>query len=102
MFALTPRFAEHAEQLNRAVRHHCTKAQTKLDQVMQHSDVHPRIILYAGLALVTCVWLAITVTHRIRPRKRQSITPPSTPNLEKRSPFKAPDRPPGGTTYFLF
>ncbi|KAF2031917.1 hypothetical protein EK21DRAFT_99437 [Setomelanomma holmii] len=58
-------------------------------------NLHPKAALYTGLLFVTCIWLAITVTRHFRTRTRNQITPPSTPNLEKRSPFKALDRPPG-------
>lgn len=100
MFTLSPRLAEHVDQLDRTVRHHCSNAKvnlTVLNKSVQDSNIEPKAILYAALLFGVCVWLAVTFTRHIRQRRRQALTPPSTPNLEKRSPFKAPDRPPGGT-----
>lgn len=109
MLSLTPRLAKHVGTLHQAVRQHCAeleraihlhcdKAQTNLNTALKHADIHPKAALYAGLLLVTCIWLSVTLTCHLRTRARNQVTPPDTPNLEKRSPFKAPDRPPGGTS----
>ncbi|KAH7080650.1 Alg9-like mannosyltransferase family-domain-containing protein [Paraphoma chrysanthemicola] len=106
MSTLTPRLAKHVDTLREAARLHCTEferilrqhchtAKFHLDPVLKHVNVHPKAALYASLLLFTCTWLLVTVTRRLRTRARSRITPPNTPNLEKRSPFKAPDRPPG-------
>jgi hypothetical protein len=95
MSSLAPHIAAHARHLTREARHHCTKAQAEFKTILNDAAIQPRAALYAGLLFVTCVWLAIAVTQHMRNRKHNSAHP-NTPNLEKRSPFKAPDRPFGG------
>ncbi|KAF1939583.1 hypothetical protein EJ02DRAFT_504697 [Clathrospora elynae] len=95
MSTLGPRFAEHARHLARTARHHCINVQAKINTAIQHVDINPKAALYAGLLFMTCVWLAITITNRMRHGKRNSTTRPNTPNLERRTPFKAAERPPG-------
>jgi hypothetical protein len=96
---LGPRMAKHVEQLHHNVRVHCStaqthliKAQTNLTNILQNANIPLKAVLYAILILITSTWLAITFIRR----RRSCLTPPNTPNLEKRSPFRAPDRPPGG------
>lgn len=111
MSTLAPRIAElaeQAEQLHQVLRRHCstaqvhfTKAQNSFNTTLQHANIHPKAALYAGLVLVTFIWLVATFTRHLRTRARNQLSPPSTPNLEKRSPFKAPERPPGGTIIFF-
>jgi len=98
------RAQQHHEQLSQAIWQHChklqtvyTKAKTNFGTNIRDNDFHPKAALYAVLVIITTTWLAITLTRRLRDRKGD--TPPSTPNLEKRSPFKAPERPFGGITY---
>jgi hypothetical protein len=102
---LQQRAQQHYQQLHQAVHHHCHNLQTQYGKVqgnlstgLRNNDVHPKAALYAVLVVVTTIWLAIATGRRLRARIRKRDTPPSTPNLEKRSPFKAPDRPPGGNT----
>lgn len=96
MSAIIPRVMEHTRHVARIVQHHCGKVQEKLDRTLQIANTQPKAVLYSGLLAIVCVWFCVTIARRIRYRKRQFITPPSTPNLEKRTLFKAPDRPPGG------
>jgi hypothetical protein len=98
MFSLSVRSRKHAEQLVETVQHQCHTIRTKLNIAWQDTNTRPKFTIYVGLAIVTILWLAVTVLHWLRNRKRQTSTRPSTPNLEKHSPFKATKRTPGGTT----
>jgi hypothetical protein len=100
MSALAPRIAQEVELLHRKIRHRYSTAHTQFiaaqvhfTTVFQRPDVRPKAALYTVLLLVTLFWLATTLTCYFRARR---LTPPNTPNLEKRSPFKAPERPFGG------
>jgi hypothetical protein len=99
MSALLSRSSRHAEQAIEAVHQQCHTALTKLHTAPQNGTIRPRHILYIALAGLTSVWLALNFITRLRRRTRQSTMRPSTPNLEKRSPFKAADREPGGMLY---
>jgi hypothetical protein len=62
---------------------------------MQKYDIDHKSFFYGALAVVTLAWIVSIVTRRIRSQKSENR--PSTPDVEKRSPFKAPQREPGGT-----
>ena len=96
MSASITRCQRHAEELVNVVQNQCYAVQTKLYTAWQDKNARPKLTLYAGLVLVTSIWLAVTILLRLRIQKRQLTIPPSTPNPEKRSPFKQADRKPGG------
>ena len=96
MSALTARNQKHTERLVNIVQQQCYTAHARLQTAWHDEHTRKKLTLYAGLAVMTSVWLAVTLTRRLRTRKRQLTTPPSTPNLERRSPFQAPERKPGG------
>ena len=98
--ALASHAAEHARYLARAARQHCTNLQSKLAKTaprlrVSRVKVPPKALWYTGLLIITCLWLLVALTRWIRNRRR-STSRPSTPNLEKPTPFKAPERAPGG------
>lgn len=95
MSNVATQIGERVEVVARTARYHWSRVQSKLHTTLQNANIPPKAALYAGLLLVTCVWFVATFTRHVRKARRDS-TQPSTPNLEKRSPFKAPDRPPGG------
>jgi hypothetical protein len=104
MAILSARFVEQVEQLHQTIQHHCHTAQTQLSKAqaglntaVHDLDIHPKVAIYSGLFIVTIFWVASAITHQLRNRLRNRDASPNTPNLEKRSPFRAPDRPPGGT-----
>ncbi|KAI4942334.1 hypothetical protein J4E86_010136 [Alternaria arbusti] len=94
MAALITDLDEHARRLARDIQQHCTNAQTRLNNVLKQTDIQPKAALYSLLLFAAFTYFTIAVTNLIRARRLTSSRP-STPNLEKRSPFKAPDRPPG-------
>ncbi|KAI4931429.1 hypothetical protein J4E85_004022 [Alternaria conjuncta] len=94
MAALITDLDEHARRLARDMQQHCTIAQARLNNVLKQTDIQPKAALYSLLLFAAFTYLTIAVTNLIRAR-RQNNPRPSTPNLEKRSPFKTPDRPPG-------
>ncbi|KAF1832426.1 hypothetical protein BDW02DRAFT_554848 [Decorospora gaudefroyi] len=77
----------------RTAQHHCTKAHSKLNTTLKNTGIQPKAALYAFLLFITFIWLIITITRYLRAHKQNSR--PNTPNLEKRSAFKAPERPLG-------
>lgn len=89
----------HAEQLLDTLQHQYQTTQVKLNAAWQDTNTRPKLILLVVFVTTTSLWLAITLL-RPRTRKRQSTTPPSTPTLSTRSPFKAAERIPGGTRDF--
>lgn len=99
MYALSTRSSQHAVLVVEVVRHQCHTALAMLHTALRDKAYQPRHILYIVLAGLTSVWLAASLLSRARYQTRQSTTRPSTPNLEKRSPFKAADRKSGGTVH---
>jgi hypothetical protein len=105
MSTLTPRFAEHVEQFHNALRHHCSNVQlhskdayTNFHDYLQQANIHPKAVLYAGGLVITLVWLNVKLAQQYHTRK--DFTPPQTPtHVEKASPFKAPERLPGGNLF---
>ncbi|KAL6157445.1 hypothetical protein ACJQWK_06819 [Exserohilum turcicum] len=97
MAGLAARLEQHAGLVTRTAQHQCSKAHAALTTALEDAHVSPKAALYAGLALATCLWLLLTwIRHVRRDRtRRNSLTTPSTPNLEKTSPFRAPERPLG-------
>jgi flagellar biosynthesis protein FlhB len=95
MSTLVTQVEEHARRLARDVQHHCTNAQTHVKNVLRDANINSKAALYSVLLFVAFTYLSITIVRLVRIR-RQNTARPSTPNLEKRSPFKAPDRPFGG------
>lgn len=96
MSTLLARSRQHAEQAINAVQYWCHTAFANVHTAWRDEDLRPRRVLYVALAVVASVWLAVKLLLQLRNRTRQSTTPPSTPNLEKRSPFRAAERKPGG------
>ncbi|CAN9411110.1 unnamed protein product [Alternaria sp. RS040] len=94
MSDLVTRLEEHTTRLARDAQHHCTTIQTQFNTLLKDANIQPKVALYAALFFATFTWLAITLSRLLLTRRRPTSRP-STPNLEKRSPFKAPDRPPG-------
>ena len=95
MSDLVTRFEEHTTRLARDAQHRCISIQTQFKTLLKDANIQPKAALYAALFFATFTWLAITLSRLLLARRRRTSRP-STPNLEKRSPFKAPDRPPGG------
>ena len=95
MSDLVTRLEEHTTRLARDAQHRCTTIQTQFNTLLKDANIQPKAALYAALFFATFTWLAITLSRLLLSRRRPTSRP-STPNLEKRSPFKAPDRPPGG------
>ena len=95
MSDLVTRFEEHTTRLARDAQHRCISIQTQFKTLLKDANIQPKAALYAALFFATFTWLAITLSRLLLTR-RHPTSQPSTPNLEKRSPFKAPDRPPGG------
>lgn len=99
MSDLGTRLGEHAGLVARAARHHYSNAKTELYKAFDDAKLSPKAILYTGLVFVTCIWLTLSFTRHVRNTRRKNQAnnnEPSTPNLEKRSPFRAPDRTFGG------
>jgi len=94
MAALINDLDGHARRLARDIQQHCTNAQTRLNNILKQTDIQPKAALYSLLLFAAFTYFIVAVTNLIRAR-RQNNPRPSTPNLEKRSPFKTPDRPPG-------
>ncbi|KAI4678669.1 uncharacterized protein J4E84_008487 [Alternaria hordeiaustralica] len=94
MAALINDLDGHARRLARDIQQHCTNAQTRLNNILKQTDIQPKAALYSLLLFAAFTYFTIAVTNLIRAR-RQNNPRPSTPNLEKRGPFKTPDRPPG-------
>lgn len=88
---------KHAEQLVHTVQHQCHTALASLQRTWEDRSARPKLLLYVGLTILASLWLGATLILRLRTRQRQLEKPPSTPDLEKRSPFKATERKPGGT-----
>ena len=72
----------------------------KLDQKLQRfnttlktANIDPEHLFYGFFALITITWALRIATHRLR--LTHQAPRPSTPDLEKRSPLKAPPRKPG-------
>jgi hypothetical protein len=91
MATLLSRFEREAEEIQDWVRHNCNGA--KLNATYRKANLDERSLLYGAFLGVTLVWMISVVTRRIRARKANIR--PGTPDLEKRSPFKAPEREPG-------
>lgn len=97
MSSLVARLEERTRLAAQSARHYCTKAQGELRTVFRDATLSPKAALYTGLVIVTCIWLVIAFTRHVHARRaRRNSTRPSTPNLEKRSPLRAPERPFGG------
>lgn len=102
MSSLGTRLGEHAALVARTAQHQYSKAKTELYKTFNVAKLSPKAILYTGLVFVTCIWLTLAFTRHVRNTRRKNRAnnsnnnEPSTPNLEKRSPFRAPDRPFGG------
>ncbi|KAI4710377.1 hypothetical protein J4E89_004832 [Alternaria sp. Ai002NY15] len=94
MAALITDLDEHARRLARDIQQHCTAAQNHLTSLLQNTNTQPKAALYSLLLFALFTYLAITLYTLLRAR-HPTPSRPSTPNLEKRGPFKAPDRPPG-------
>ena len=97
MSALIARSRERSKALIDAARNQCTTVYAGFHTTWQDEVVSPKLALYAGLVLVTIMWLTVTLLLRLRTERRKATTRPSTPNLDKRSSFKPADRTPGGT-----
>jgi hypothetical protein len=91
MSSLTPQLVK---RLAHTLHNHYTKTLAHLTTIFAHANIQPKAALYASLLFLTCVWLLFTTTRHLR--RRRSNSQPSTPNLEKRSPFKVPERAFGG------
>ncbi|KAG9190157.1 alpha-1,2-mannosyltransferase [Alternaria panax] len=94
MTTLVTHLEEQARCFARDAQHYCSTVQTQLTTSLKEANIQPKAALYAVLFFATFTWFAIALSRRLFTR-RHSTSRPSTPNLEKRSPFKAPDRPPG-------
>jgi hypothetical protein len=102
MSHLYPRIEQSVEEIHHWVRRNCATAQTKLDATLRQANtslnaagIKPKHLLYGVLAVLTLAWATSVLVRRIFARKGR-VSRPSSPDLEKRSPFKAPPREPGG------
>lgn len=111
MASIRPRLAHNIQDVNLWVRSNCHTAYTKLDEAMkngkvdeklqslnatlQEASIDPQRLLYGFFALATVCWAVSLAVRKLRTRKQAAR--PRTPDLEKRSPPKAPPREPGGT-----
>ncbi|KAF9696465.1 hypothetical protein EKO04_005444 [Ascochyta lentis] len=86
---------KHIDELVDAIKRHFHKGQAELKVAWKTPSVRSKLILYAGFIIIISLWLVVTLLNRLRVRKRLSTTPPSTPHLEKRLPFRVVDRTPG-------
>ena len=94
---LVTRLEEGTRLAAQTARHYCTQAQSELRTLLAEAKRSPKAALYTGLGFGAWGWRVAALIRHVRGRRaRQNITQPSTPNLEKRSPFKAPERPFGG------
>ncbi|KAJ4303719.1 hypothetical protein N0V90_002620 [Kalmusia sp. IMI 367209] len=109
MASIRPRLAHNIQDVNLWVRSNCHTAYTKLDEAMkngkvdeklqslnatlQEASIDPQRLLYGFFALATVCWAVSLAVRKLRTRK-QAVRP-RTPDLEKRSPPKAPPREPG-------
>ncbi|KAF2787079.1 glycosyltransferase family 22 protein [Melanomma pulvis-pyrius CBS 109.77] len=91
MASLLPRFEHKVDEVREWVRHNCNVAGLGSTYRMAHLD--GRSLLYGALLGVTLAWVASIITRRMRARKL--AVRPGTPDLEKRSPFRAAEREPG-------
>ncbi|KAF2001420.1 hypothetical protein P154DRAFT_432939 [Amniculicola lignicola CBS 123094] len=73
---------------------------TKLNTTLKEAYIDPKHVLYGLFIIITLAWTTSKITSYIRTRKDQAR--PSTPNLEKQSPFKMPVRKPGVWTPIPF
>jgi hypothetical protein len=97
MASLLSRFEREAEEIQDWVRHNCNVA--KLNTTYRKANLDERSLLYGALVGVAFVWVVSVVTRGIRARKANNR--PSTPDIEKRSPFRAQEREPGGNWHPL-
>ena len=102
MSRLHPRVEQSMQEAQRWIRRNCATARTKLDATLQQahttvqdSDIDPKHLLYGVLAVLTIAWATSLLARRLSARNK-SVARPRTPDLEKRSAFKAPAREPGG------
>lgn len=85
----------HANQLISGCRHQCHTALASLQSAWQDESSRSKLVWYAALIVVASIWLGARLISRLRPRRRQLDSPPSTPDLEKRPSFRAAEREPG-------
>lgn len=93
----------HIQYVRRWGRSNCDAILSKIDaritnnafggklRTIQTMSFDARHLLYGLLVCVAILWFVVAAI-----RRRAGTTKPSTPELEKRSPFKAPPRPLGG------
>ncbi|KAH4205909.1 hypothetical protein HBI95_133100 [Parastagonospora nodorum] len=93
MADLIPRITHRADQLHRTAKSYLNQAGTNISTYIRNANFEPKAFIYAALLLVAFTYLATKLTKTIL--SRRSSPAPSTPTLEKRSPLKAPERPPG-------
>jgi hypothetical protein len=111
MATIRPRLEQNLHHANLWVRHNCNTAYAKLYEAMkskglerklqslnlalEDANIDPQHLLYGFFAFLAFWWAVSAGVRRLKSRKQ--VTRPRTPDLEKRSPFKAPAREPGGT-----
>ena len=112
MANLRPHLEQTVRDTGLWIRSNCHAMYTKLDEAVKSKKLDEKLqglssrlqgtgidiqhLIYGLLAFMTIAW-ALTISVR-RFRARNQVPRPSTPDPEKRSPFKAPPREPGGTT----
>lgn len=110
MATIRPRLEQNLQDANLWIRKNCHDAYVKLDEAMkskkldeklqslnatlEEANIDPQHLLYGLFAFITICWALSVGVRRLRSKKE--ATRPNTPDLEKRSPFKAPAREPGG------
>lgn len=87
----------HTERLAGMGDYRIDSSLASLCNIWSPEAVRQKPLMFAGLAIVTAMWLAATLIVQLRTRMRQRDTPPSTPIIEKHSQAKATEREPGGT-----
>jgi hypothetical protein len=93
---------QHLDKYIATVSEICSKASKELEQAhryIQHVimetglyNVSQKNLMYGLLVIITLVWA-------ISRARRASNATPRTPDVEKRSPFRALERQPGGTAH---
>jgi|SRR5690242_1421889 len=88
---------KHAEISIDAIQQQCNTVSANFQRIWEDKSTGTKSKVYTGIVILASVWLAATLVFRLRSRQRRLNTIPSTPDLEKRSPFRAIERKPGGT-----
>ncbi|KAF2711420.1 hypothetical protein K504DRAFT_453268 [Pleomassaria siparia CBS 279.74] len=88
--------SQHVDKLHTRIRQHCNNANTKLTTTYRNAHVDSRSLVRGALLGIVLAWVISIAVQRMRARrKRDRNAVPRSPDLEKRSPFRAAEREPG-------